>query len=332
MSRHGQVARALLALPLVAGALAAADGVWPVVWREHTRVKVEAVAQPRDPVWVEGGGEAMERAVYNGPAGKFTATAWRLRDATAAYTYYLGMVPPEAVPLPDALVATTPGVEYAAYQNYVFQFEGWRPQAAEMEALYARLPALHSLGGLPKLVDYLPAGGRIRNSLRYIMGLSSLAAYAPSIPAAVVGFEQGTEGILARYATPKGELTLILFEYPTPQIARQYLAAYQRQAGWQVKRSGPLVALALGVDAATAKPLLDGVDWNVEFTWNNSAKRTAPPNVGSMLLGAIQLTGVLLGVTLFGGAMFAALGVWIRRRNLKEGEPDTGMISLNLHD
>jgi hypothetical protein len=332
-SRGAWLLLAALLVSLTAYAAKTPESVWPARWREHTRVKLENVAPPAGGAWSDGQGDLVERATYQGPAGKFTGTAWRLRDSTAALSFYDGLRPENAVPLRGAeTTATTPGAEYIAYKNYVFQFEGWRPLDKELEALYAQLPQVRSLGGLPSLIYYLPAASRTRNSERYVFGLATLAAYAPQVPSALAGFEEGAEAALARYDTPHGNVTLLIFEYATPQAARLRLPAFQHQSGWQMKRSGPLVAVVVGADASSAQALLDGIEWNVAFTWNDSAKRTQPPNVAAMLLGAFALTGTLLGATLLGGIIFAALGVWIRRRGLKEGEPDTGMTWLNLHD
>jgi hypothetical protein len=217
----------------------------------------------------------------------------------------------------------------------VFQFEGWRPLEAEMAALYKLLPRMHPGGGLPKLVGYLPEKDRRRNSERYIMGLHSLELFAPAVPGAMAGFEDGAEAQAARYQTPAGEMPLVIFEYPTPQVARDHEVEFGKLPGWQVKRTGPLVAVVpaeagQAVDAAAAKALLEPIEWDLEFTWYESAKRHAPVNVAAMLLGAIELTGAVLAAVLFGGIFFAVIGVWIRRRGLKDGE-EPGLTVLRLN-
>jgi hypothetical protein len=167
-----------------------------------------------------------------------------------------------------------------------------------------------------------------------MVGLRSLELFAGQIPAALAGFENGAEAAVARYQSPAGDVPLVIFEYPTPQLARERAAGFEKQAGWQVKRSGPLVAVlvppaGMKLDAAAAKPLFDSIVWDLQFTWYESAKRTPAPNVAGMVLGALRLTGVLLLALFLGGVFFASVGVWIRRRNLKDGE-EPGMISLHL--
>ncbi|MDR3717674.1 MAG: hypothetical protein P4K98_02660 [Bryobacteraceae bacterium] len=326
-----------LAALLIAFALPiSAEAIWPEHWREHARQKSLPVVVPDPQLWAECSGEMAEKAIYDSPVGRFSATAYRLKDATTALTWYEFLRPESAVPVRDKpWSATTPGAQFALYQNYVLVFEGWRPLDKEMDALYKLLPKVHSGGGLPLLVQHLPETGRVRNSERYLIGLHSLDLFANQVPAALAGFESGAEAALARYQTPMGDLPLILFEYPTPQIARDHMASFEKQPGWQVKRSGPLVAVipaqpALKLDAAGARPLFDSIQWDLEFTWYESAKRTPQPNVAAMLLGAFKLTGVLLLAMFLGGVFFASIGVWLRRRGLKEGE-EPGMISLHLN-
>jgi hypothetical protein len=315
---------------------ASAESIWPEKWRDNLRQKTAPAAVDDAQLWAELVGEAAEKAVYSGSAGRFSATAYRLKDATSALAWYEFLRPENAVPARDTFgVSTTPGAEFVLHQNYVLVFEGWRPLEREMDALYKLLPRLRSAGGLPVLARCLPETGRVRNSERYVIGLRSLELFANQIPGPLAGFEGGAEVALARYKTASGDVLLALFEYPTPNIARDRVASFQKLAGWHVKRSGPLIALipaqsGITLDAAAAKPLFDAIQWDLDFTWYESAKRTAPPNVAAMLVGAIELTGVLLLAMFLGGIVCASIGVWIRRRGLKDGE-EPGMIRLNLN-
>ena len=336
--RHSPIASlsSIAALVFVFGLTVSAEDIWPQQWREHVRQKTTPVVASDAQLWAEYSGEASEKAVYESPVGRFSATAYRLKDSTTALAWYEFLRPENAVPVrDDPWSCTTPGAQFVVRQNYVLVFEGWRPLAKEMEALYKALPKLRSGGGLPVLIQHLPETGRIRNSERYMIGLRSLDLFANQIPAALAGFESGAEAALARYKTAMGDLPLIIFEYPTPQIARERVAAFQKQAGWQVMRSGPLVAVippqpGLKLDAAGAKPLFDSVLWDLQFTWYESAKRSSRPEVAQMVLGALKLTGVLLLAMFVGGIFFASIGVWIRRRGLKDGE-EPGMITLHLN-
>ena len=54
----------------------------------------------------------------------------------------------------------------------------------------------------------------------------------------------GAEAQLGVFHSPKGNLTLAIFNYPTNQIAMQKEGDF-RKLGGVVKRSGPLVAVIL---------------------------------------------------------------------------------------
>jgi hypothetical protein len=327
---------AVALLLIVTGLSVSAEGIWPEKWRENVRQKAAPVVASDAELWAEYVGEAAESATYSGSVGRFSATAYRLKDSTSALGWYESLLPENAVPVRDTFgIATTPGSQFVLHLNYVLVFEGWRPLAKELDALYKILPKMRSGGGLPLLAQKLPELGRVRNSERYIVGLQSLSRFASPIPASLAGFEGGAEAAAAHYKTASGDLLLALFQYPTPQIARDRVTAFQRQAGWQVKRTGTLIAVipapqGFTLDAKAAAPLFDAVQWDLDFTWYESAKRTAPPNVAAMLVGAIELTAVLLLAMFVGGFICAAIGVWIRRRGLKDGE-EPGMIRLNLN-
>lgn len=314
-------------------AVPAAAQIWPEAWQSHTRSKVEPVNPAETLLWTEYGGETAERAVYDGPVGRFSATAYRMTDATGALAWYQAIRPANAVPVRGAAsVATTPGSQVMAHQNYVFVFEGWRPLDKEMAALYPQLPKVRSGGGLPKLLAYLPEKGRIRNSERYLLGLDSLAKFEPALPGNLVGFEDGVEGMAARYRLPSGqEVSLVLLEYPTPQLARKRFSEFEKQSGWAVKRSGPFIAVAPGVDAKTAAPVLDPISWEVQFTWNEATKFVTAQDVGQMMMAIFELAGLLLVVCLGGGLVFAAIAILRRRRRTAGGESDAEATFLHLN-
>lgn len=314
-------------------AVPAAAQIWPETWQSHTRAKSEPVTPADLQLWAEYGGETAERANYNGPVGRFTATAYRLGDATGALAWYQAIRPANAVPVRGAVsVATTPGSQVMAHQNYVLVFEGWRPLDQEMAALYPLLPKMRSGGGLPKLLAYLPEKGLVRNSERYLLGLESLAKFEPSLPGSLVGFEDGVEGMTARYRLPSGrEASLVLLEYPTPQLARKRFSGLEKQQGWALKRSGPFIALAPGLDPKTAAPLLDPITWEVQFTWNEATKFVTAQDVGQMMMAIFELAGLLLVVCLGGGLVFAAFAIARRRRRTAGGESDAEATFLHLN-
>ncbi len=65
-----------IALVLLAASLSvSAENIWPEKWRDNVRQKATPVVAADAPLWAEYMGEAAERAIYNGPVGRFSATA-----------------------------------------------------------------------------------------------------------------------------------------------------------------------------------------------------------------------------------------------------------------
>lgn len=309
---------ARLALLLAIAALPLPGALLPQQWREHKQTRVEplAIADADRDLWSEYQGEAAEKARYNGPIGPFSVSAWRLTDSTSALAWYQNIRPANCIPARESItLCTTPGAQVMAHQNYVLQFEGWRPLAKELADLYAALPGTRSGGGLPKLPAFLPEKGRIRNSERYILGVQSLARFAPGISPEAVGFEDAAEAQFASYQTSAGDAGLTLFHYPNPQLAKKYQTALETQPGLAVRRNGSLVAVVHGAqDPKALAPIFDSIVYDMNFTWNEATKPPPMPDVAGMLISIFELTGFLLLICVGGGLCFAALTIFLRRR------------------
>ncbi len=303
----------------IALAATAAAQIWPDSWHGSTRTKVAPAPIADRMLWVETAGEVSEQATYNGPVGKFTATAWRLKDSTSALAWYQANRPANCTPSRDSITTcTTPGAQVQTLLNYVLLFEGWRPLPAEMKELEAKLPRLSSGGGLPLLPGYLPDQGRVRNSERYILGLHGLQSVIPSFPPTLAGFEDGAEAQYGKIQSGSATLDYIVFYYHTPQLARVKLAEFQKQAGWLVKRSGPLLAVIPGApDSKAAEAILAPLEWKAQIVVNTPGSLPPMPNVAGMLVAIFELTGLLLIGCVGGGLLFATLWIYLRRRRAR---------------
>ncbi len=307
-----------LSVCLLALVSAAPAQIWPEQWREHRRTKTEilTIAEQDRALWSEYQGEAAERAAYSGPIGAFQATAYRLADATSSLAWYQFLRPENCTPARDSMtLCATPGAQYMAHMNHVFVFEGWRPLPAELTALYEALPSLRSGGGLPKLPAFVPEKNRIRNSERYVLGVDSLRRFEPRIDPVLAGFEDSAEALFTRFNTGAGPVGMTVFYYPTPQVARARLPGFEQQQGFHVKRSGSLIAVIPGPhDPAVVQPLLEAVEYDLNFVWNEATKDPPMPNVGGMLVAIFELTGILLVSCIVGGIFFSGLWFILRRR------------------
>ncbi len=307
-------------LTLLAAVSAAAwAGIWPESWHGSRMLKSTPV-EPEDPqLWAEYGGEAAERAVYDGPVGRFAATAWRLQDATGALAWYQANRPPKCTPVRDSLTAcVTPGGAMHVRFNYVLLFEGWRPLPKELDELFRVAPAVRSGGGLPYLPGYLPEKGLVRNSERYLLGVHSLQKFLPWVPPSIVGFEDGAEVQAGKLELGSATSDYAIFYYHTPQLARLKEIEFRKQPGWLVKRSYVLVGVfPPGVPEAAARTVLNALEWKAEVIRNEATAPPPMPDVFGLLIGIAKLIGLLLLFCIGGGTIFAIFSAMARRRRIR---------------
>jgi hypothetical protein len=283
-------------------------------------------------VWNEYGLQASETSPYSDGVRSYTITAYRFNDATGALAAFDEIRPAGAKPLVlMGLSAQTESDEFVAGGNYLFVFKGYKIKPEEMSHLFATVPN-YEHSPLPSLPGYLPAGA-LANSERYITGPQSLAAFAPSIPPGTAAFHFSSEAQLARYrssanGTAGKETTLVVFSYPTMEMARDRYPHFQGVPGAVVKRTGPLVALTLNAPSADdAERLLAQVKYQISITIPERLP-TPRDNPANLFLNIFILCAVLAGFMVISGLVFGGIRILFRRSGASgDGE---AMISLHL--
>ena len=298
-----------LVLVLIFGSCAGA-AIWPGQLGTYERKSASELRDQSTPD--EFGREAAEEADY----GAFQVTGIRFKDSTGAWAASLEM---RDRPL--------------RVGNYLITCSGKCPK--DLAALAEALPRLLHLP-LSVLSGYLPAKGKVANSDRYIMGPVGLHADLPQISESAVALQFGAEGAVARYRLAKGELTLAIFSYPTLEMARQQAPAYEKTPGLVVKRSGALVALVAPamagktVDAADARKLLDQINYQASFSWNEPLPIVVKPQTAAqMILGIFMLAGVVLGFCLASGLAFGLIRVIARKFGYESADESLTTLSLS---
>jgi len=280
--------------------------IWPDSLGKFARKSSEPIVNSDEIQTQEYGLEESEEANY----GQFQVTASRYKDATGAYA--------------ASLVAAGHPIQNG---NYVVSCSGNCPK--NLAALAESLPK-NNHSALPTLRNYLPAKNLIARSERYILGPVGLKSAAPQIPDSVVAFQFSPEGDIARYREPGGDLTLAAFSYPTMEMARQQAAAMEKLPGAVVKRSGPLVALALAPgNQAAADRLLAQINYQAVLSSDDQQIPLVlkPQSAAQMILAIIALAGIVLGFCLLSGLLFGAIRVAAR----KFGYSDAGSPYTMLH-
>jgi hypothetical protein len=269
----------IVALAFVASACGA---MWPPTMGDSHLKSASPAASPFAQAQAEEYGfVAAEKADY----GAFQVTALQFKDPTGAYA---------------AALAAPGSIRVGNY--VVVNCEGKCPKNVAALA-DASLPHV-SRASVPSLSDYLPSKGLVPHSQLYILGPASLSAAAPEIPAPAVKFDFSTEGEVARYRTASGQATLAVFSFATPSLARQQLPQFQQIPKAAVKRSGPLVAVAIGASPANSQ-LLKAIEYEGVVEENEKPPdkplELKPESAGKMILSILSLAGLLLAFCLISG-------------------------------
>jgi hypothetical protein len=319
-----QQALRILWMPLLASA-----AVFPDKIGEFEKGSLTTLSVPDRDLFNEYGLETSEQAEYKSGAKHFTATAWRFHDSTGAMAFFEAHRPSGATPAPVLkLAASTEDGSIFAYGNYVFQLTGAVPPLADMQPVYAQLPKLEQ-SPLPALIGFLPSAGLIPNSERYVLGPVSLDRFEPRITPSIAGFHLGAEGQMGKYKSPKGPLSLAIFNYPTPGVARERLVEFQKIPGAMVKRVGPLVAVTIDPpDLDSAEQLLAQVKYEANLTLSQKVPVNEVRGFARTLLNIFVLAGIVLGMCLVAGVAFGGYKILARKMG-RRVDPDA-MITLGL--
>jgi hypothetical protein len=336
-----QAALSITAL-LVCGRAAQA-AIFPdqIGWFKKSPVKTVAV--PDQALYDEYGLDGTEQADYTYADKHFSATAWRMRDSTGAMALFESRRPPGAIPATPGLLARIPESKSAVaarlavrtsdgvifvYGNYVFRLTGTVPPAESLQPVYMGLPKLEN-SPLPVLMTDLPPDGLIPNSERYIVGPVSLSRFEPRIPPSVAAFHLGTEGQLGTYKTPKGAMTVTIFDYPTPSIARDRYQEFQKIPGAVARRVGDLVAVAIAPpDADAAEQVLSRVRYDTNITLNEKVPVNDVKQKVNFILDVFVFAGVMLLGCLVAGIAFG--GYRTVRRKFRRGPDPESLTTLHL--
>jgi hypothetical protein len=299
--------------------------------------KDAGVADPVNaPVLKEYGFTDFESGAYSREDGnKVTLRAARFGDASGAYGAYTFYKTPE-------MLNEKIGDQASSLNNRVLFYRG----NVLMDAVFERLTAMSAAdlreladslplppqgaGKLPGLPTLLPRQSYVKNTARYIMGPAALDRLGGPVGSQKVDFNSGAEVVLGSYNTSAGEVTLMLINYPTPQIAAQHLRQFEAShpvnpgqsdanpgqdgAPLYSRRSGPIVALVAGsLPQSEAKSLLASVNYDADVTWNEATTLADKDNLAKLLVNVIILSFVLVGLALVAGVAFGGVRILIKR-------------------
>jgi len=225
--------------------------------------------------------------------------------------------------------------------------------ASQLRVLAGLLPQGEgSKGNPPSLPAYLPKRALETNTTKYILGPVALDRVGSPLPTSLVDFKAGAEVVMARYAATVGTATLMLIEYPTPQIAAErqrqidatHQATQQRPGVASIvdvgpffdARTGPIIVIAAGpLSKSEARSLMSSISYEADVTWNENTYVNKKDNMANFLFNAIILCGIVVGLALVAGIAFGGLRVLVKRffpDSVFDRREAMEIISLHLED
>ena len=314
------------------------------------------------PVLKEYGFARLEKAAYTRDDGRnLTIKAAVFEDASGAYgafTYYFS----------GDMREETIGAAAAYLNNRVLFYQGnvlvdavfdrmSVMSAAQLRELAGLLPqAEGNKGNPPSLQTYLPRRAFEKDfdkkTTKYILGPVALNRVGSPLPAALVDFKAGAEVVVGTYEAAAGDATLMLIEYPTPQIAadrlRQIDASHhitEQKPGvasivdvgpFFDARTGPIIVIASGpLSKSEARALMSSISYEADVTWNENTYVSKKDNLANFLFNAIILCGIVVGLALVAGVAFGGLRLLIKRffpDSVFDRREAMEFISLHLED
>lgn len=263
------------------------------------------VPQPLE-VFEEFGLEEAEEAEYRTPDGRSVSVrALQFYDDTGAVAAFSWLRPPGAIQVSRGEQAVELG-DYILihFANYLLALRGDVPDEEDLELALAYLPRPKPSID-PPVLQYVPEDILIPDSGRFILGPASLERLAPQLVPSVVGFHFGTEGYFGRYATPGGEMRMIVWNYPSNPIARGQAEAFHAVENAVAKQDGPLIAVVLDPPAPDdAQRLLARVRYRAEVTQHVEPPRRYD-SLRNLILDTFILCGLLAAMMVLGGVLVA---------------------------
>jgi hypothetical protein len=263
--------------------------------------------------------------------GHLTVTKYQMKDQTGAIAAWEWLRSAKAATCNLASFCTQDTEQtVVSDDNDVVVFKGGVPTQADVDAVFQSFPNRRE-SSLPAILTFLPHQDRIPNSARYVLGPASLRAFAPELASAKPGFDQGAEAQVASYRIDKSSapVRFAIFYYPTPEMARLHLPAFQSLPGVRAKRSGVLLGVVFGPGAeAQADAMLNRVQYEAKITWNDVPPPGPIKPLFQLLLNILYLSALLSAICLLAGLMYGGMRIYRRRYGTLEA--DESMITLNL--
>jgi hypothetical protein len=279
----------------------------------------------------EAGLVAVERRSYTNANAILYLSLFQFKDPSGAYEFYTQVIGPEM---------QSGGVgDESAFQsgrgvvlvgNFVLIAGPAAPglNPGVLGPVLSLLKAKADATPYPPLRNYLPTRWRVFGTEKYVQGkvgfeyaMDALGQDAYRELSKEVGFQDGAEAIFAKYQGAHGSGTLLLLDYPTPQLAEQHLHHLEqalpeelKRAGVTVERKASLLSLVFAPTSPEhAQAIRDEVNYETQVTWNERGQRATDPPIFTIMYKIFLFTALFLGVATGIGIAFGGFRVIIKR-------------------
>lgn len=328
--------RLLLPALLLAAPWTAAAKLLPEALGAFVRGPLETYDPGEGPLYEELGLEQAESAVFRTPSGQeATVTAEQFYDDTGAFAAFGWEKSAKGVYSGYGERSWTDDESTLIhFANYVVRISGDLPLDDHIELMLAFFPRVRPTAD-PPVLSFRPRASLRPGTERYILGPVGLAKLAPEIPPSTAGFHFGAEAHYAEYETEGGPLRMLLFSYPTPQMARVQVDEFYKLENVVAKRSGPMIAVvAAPYSADEAERLLSKFRYVAEVTMDYTGAKK-PLTLAEIVLDTFVLVGVLAGLCIVGGVFVAGaryLAGRVAPSSIFAAPEGAGMVRLGLDE
>ena len=322
---------AVLLLPAMASA-----AILPEALGDFEPKNVDPLLPSDEAIFAEFGFEEGERARYVTPDERSVEiSASRFEDPTGAFAAFQWLQPVKGDEVAYGQRALKSGDRtLIQFGNYLVEMRGAEPVDEHVEVMLAFLPRVQ-MSADPPVLEYVPLDNLVPNSRRHVLGPATLEKLAAEIPPSVAAFRFDAEAQYAHYNSPQGQLRMLLFSYPTPQIARGQLEEFQKLPGVISKRAGPLVAVVVSPPSADeAERLLAKVRYRAEITLHHR-NLTRSETLWTLLTDIIIFSLILAGLMIVGGVLVASTRLLATRyapQSMFATPEDSGIVRLDIED
>jgi len=278
----------------------------------------------------EAGLLLIEQRDYQNGGEKLQLSLYKFKDTSGAYEVYTQVIAPDMQSggLGDeSAVGTSRGVVLIGNLVVVAGSAGSSLKAPSLSGLVPVLKAKADATPYPPLRSYLPIKWRVFGTEKYSLGPAGFTYAMDTLGQGTfrglskeAGFDTGVEAIFAKYQGEHGSGTLLLLQYPTPQLAEQHLhhlqevlPAQAKQAGVTVERKASLLSLVfVPTSAMHAQAIRDEVNYETEVTWNEPGQTATDPPLVYVMFKIFVFTSLFLVVATVVGIFFGGLRILIK--------------------